>query len=206
VKRWLWLLLLPGLAGGADGAAPQAYLYRYHNADGTLALSATLSQQAIHSGYQMLDANGRVIKSVPAAPPEAQARRRAELKAQRQAEARARQDEALKRLYAGPGDAERARERRLDALRLKIGYTENNLERQQDKLDQEIHNAAQAERGGRPVSENTRAAIDRYSRQIRESRENVAEYRQDMEAVRVQYQPIIERLRELEKVAGTAGR
>lgn len=201
MKRWLWLLLLPGLAGAA-GEAPATYLYRYHNADGTLALSATLSQQAIYSGYQVLDANGRVIKSVSAAPPEEQARRRAELQARRQAEARARQDEELKRLYAGPGDAERARERRIEALQLKIGYAENSLERQQDKLDQEIHNAAQAERGGRPVAENTRAAIDRYTRQIRESRESIAEYRQNMEAVRAQYQPIIERLRELEKVAG----
>ena len=68
-RRWGWLLLAPALAAGAAEPAAQAYLYRYHNADGTLAISATLNQQAIYSGYQMLDDNGRVIKSVPAAPP-----------------------------------------------------------------------------------------------------------------------------------------
>lgn len=200
MKRWLWLLLLPGLASAAGQAsAPeQAYLYRYHNADGSLAISATLNQQAIYSGYQMLDGNGRVLKSVPAAPPEQQAQRRAELEASRQAEARTRRDRELRRLYAGPGDAERARERQIEALELKVGYAENTVEQLQVKLDQEVHSAARAERSGRPVSDNSRAAIQRYNRLIDDTRAEIAEYRQDMDAVRAQYEPIVQRLRELE--------
>jgi len=201
-RGWAWLLLVPALAAGAAEPAAEAYLYRYHNADGTLAISATLNQQAIYSGYQMLDDNGRVVKSVPAAPPEEQARRRARLEAQRQAEAQGRRDQELRRLYAGPGDAERARDRQIEALTLKLNYARNNLEQLEKKLADEVHDAARAERSGRAVSDNNREAIDRYSRQIDETRQRMAGFHTDIEAVRVQYQPIIERLRTLDASSG----
>ena len=51
---WVGLLLLPVLAMAApardnDGAGE--VMYRYTTPDGNLALSATLTQQAIHSGF-----------------------------------------------------------------------------------------------------------------------------------------------------------
>tara|TARA_B100000405_G_scaffold122260_1_gene85587 strand:+ start:5624 stop:6223 length:600 start_codon:yes stop_codon:yes gene_type:complete len=198
------LLLLPVLAMAApardnDGAGE--VMYRYTTPDGNLALSATLTQQAIHSGYQVLDHKGQVLKEVAPAPPEAQARLRREMEAKRRAEQQAARDEELKRLYAGPEDAERARERQVDALELKIGYARNTLGQLEDKRDAEVSDAARAERAGRAVPEGTREAIRRYNRRMEDTRAEIEAYQRDIEAVRKQYEPIIERLRQLE--AGT---
>ncbi|QJX02519.1 hypothetical protein HML84_13365 [Alcanivorax sp. IO_7] len=176
-------------------------MYRYTTPDGNLALSATLTQQAIHSGYQVLDHKGQVLKEVAPAPPEAQARLRREMEAKRRAEQQAARDEELKRLYAGPEDAERARERQVDALELKIGYARNTLGQLEDKRDAEVSDAARAERAGRAVPEGTREAIRRYNRRMEDTRAEIEAYQRDIEAVRKQYEPIIERLRQLE--AGT---
>ena len=200
---WVGLLLLPVLAMAApardDGAGE--VMYRYTTPDGNLALSATLTQQAIHSGYQVLDHKGQVLKEVAPAPPEAQARLRREMEAKRRAEQQAARDEELKRLYAGPEDAERARERQVDALELKIGYARNTLGQLEDKRDAEVSDAARAERAGRAVPEGTREAIRRYNRRLEDTRAEIEAYQRDIEAVRKQYEPIIERLRQLE--AGT---
>ncbi|MBF1803391.1 hypothetical protein [Alloalcanivorax profundimaris] len=201
---WVGLLLLPVLAMAApardnDGAGE--VMYRYTTPDGNLALSATLTQQAIHSGYQVLDHKGQVLKEVAPAPPEAQARLRREMEAKRRAEQQAARDEELKRLYAGPEDAERARERQVDALELKIGYARNTLGQLEDKRDAEVSDAARAERAGRAVPEGTREAIRRYNRRMEDTRAEIEAYQRDIEAVRKQYEPIIERLRQLE--AGT---
>ena len=201
---WVGLLLLPVLAMAApardnDGAGE--VMYRYTTPDGNLALSATLTQQAIHSGYQVLDHKGQVLKEVAPAPPEAQARLRREMEAKRRAEQQAARDEELKRLYAGPEDAERARERQVDALELKIGYARNTLGQLEDKRDAEVRDAARAERAGRAVPEGTREAIRRYNRRMEDTRAEIEAYQRDIEAVRKQYEPIIERLRQLE--AGT---
>ncbi|MCU5787845.1 hypothetical protein [Alloalcanivorax marinus] len=200
----LWLLPVlwwPALSPAAPARPdPEAgtVMYRHTTPDGNIAISATLSQQAIFAGYQVLDHNGRVLKEVAPAPPEAQARRRQELAQRQQAERQARQDEELRRLYAGPEDAVRARERQVDALELKIGYARNTLVQLENKRDEEIRNAARAERAGRDVPDGTREAIERYNRQIADTREEMAAHHQDIEAVRAQYEPIIERLRPLE--------
>ncbi|WP_194864406.1 hypothetical protein [Alloalcanivorax profundimaris] len=201
---WVGLLLLPVLAMAApardnDGAGE--VMYRYTTPDGNLALSATLTQQAIHSGYQVLDHKGQVLKEVAPAPPEAQARLRREMEAKRRAEQQAARDEELKRLYAGPEDAERARERQVDALELKIGYARNTLGQLEDKRDAEVSDAARAERAGRAVPEGTREAIRRYNRRMEDTRAEIEAYQRDIEAVRKQYEPIIERLRQLEASA-----
>lgn len=200
----LWLLPVlwwPALSPAAPARPdPEAgtVMYRHTTPDGNIAISATLSQQAIFAGYQVLDHNGRVLKEVAPAPPEEQARRRQELAQRQQAERQARQDEELRRLYAGPEDAVRARERQVDALELKIGYARNTLVQLENKRDEEIRNAARAERAGRDVPDGTREAIERYNRQIADTREEMAAHHQDIEAVRAQYEPIIERLRQLE--------
>lgn len=201
---WVGLLLLPVLVMAAparndDGAGE--VMYRYTTPDGNLALSATLTQQAIHSGYQVLDHKGQVLKEVAPAPPEAQARLRREMEAKRRAEQQAARDEELKRLYAGPEDAERARERQVDALELKIGYARNTLGQLEDKRDAEVSDAARAERAGRAVPEGTREAIRRYNRRMEDTRAEIEAYQRDIEAVRKQYEPIIERLRQLETSA-----
>lgn len=204
--RWLpWglvlaLLALPVLTPAAPKQNEPAgeVMYRYTKPDGTLAVSATLNEQAIHAGYQVLDHNGRVLRREPPAPPEEQARRRQAMAAEQQAQRQAERDKELERLYAGPEDAVRARERQIEALELRISYATNTLAQLEEKRDQEVSLAARAERAGRPVPEGTRQAIDEYQRRMAHVRQEIAGYEKDKQAVREQYAPIIERLEELE--------
>lgn len=204
--RWLpWglvlaLLALPVLTPAAAKQNEPAgeVMYRYTKPDGTLAVSATLNEQAIHAGYQVLDHNGRVLRREPPAPPEEQARRRQAMAAEQQAQRQAERDKELERLYAGPEDAVRARERQIEALELRISYATNTLAQLEEKRDQEVSLAARAERAGRPVPEGTRQAIDEYQRRMAHVRQEIAGYEKDKQAVREQYAPIIERLEELE--------
>ena len=203
--RWLpWglvlaLLALPVLTPAAAKQNEPAgeVMYRYTKPDGTLAVSATLNEQAIHAGYQVLDHNGRVLRREPPAPPEEQARRRQAMEAEQQAQRQAERDKELERLYAGPEDAVRARERQIEALELRISYATNTLAQLEEKRDQEVSLAARAERAGRPVPEGTRQAIDEYQRRMAHVRQEIAGYEKDKQAVREQYAPIIERLEEL---------
>ena len=203
--RWLpWglvlaLLALPVLPPAAPKQNDPAgeVMYRYTKPDGTLAVSATLNEQAIHAGYQVLDHNGRVLRREPPAPPEEQARRRQAIAAEQQAQRQAERDKELERLYAGPEDAVRARERQIEALELRISYATNTLAQLEEKRDQEVSLAARAERAGRPVPEGTRQAIDEYQRRMAHVRQEIAGYEKDKRAVREQYAPIIERLEEL---------
>ena len=204
--RWLpWglvlaLLALPILTPAAPKQNEPAgeVMYRYTKPDGTLAVSATLNEQAIHAGYQVLDHNGRVLRREPPAPPEEQARRRQAMAAEQQAQRQAERDKELERLYAGPEDAVRARERQIEALELRISYATNTLAQLEEKRDEEVSLAARAERAGRPVPEGTRQAIDEYQRRMAHVRQEIAGYEKDKQAVREQYAPIIERLEELE--------
>jgi len=203
--RWLpWglvlaLLALPILTPAAPKQNEPAgeVMYRYTKPDGTLAVSATLNEQAIHAGYQVLDHNGRVLRREPPAPPEEQARRRQAIAAEQQAQRQAERDKELERLYAGPEDAVRARERQIEALELRISYATNTLAQLEEKRDQEVSLAARAERAGRPVPEGTRQAIEEYQRRMAHVRQEIAGYEKDKQAVREQYAPIIERLEEL---------
>jgi len=203
--RWLpWglvlaLLALPVLTLAAPKQNEPAgeVMYRYTKPDGTLAVSATLNEQAIHAGYQVLDHNGRVLRREPPAPPEEQARRRQAMEAEQQAQRQAERDKELERLYAGPEDAVRARERQIEALELRISYATNTLAQLEEKRDEEVSLAARAERAGRPVPEGTRQAIDEYQRRMAHVRQEIAGYEKDKQAVREQYAPIIERLEEL---------
>jgi chromosome segregation ATPase len=153
--------------------------------------------QDIHAGYQVLDHNGRVLRREPPAPPEEQARRRQAMEAEQQAQRQAERDKELERLYAGPEDAVRARERQIEALELRISYATNTLAQLEEKRDQEVSLAARAERAGRPVPEGTRQAIEEYQRRMAHVRQEIAGYEKDKQAVREQYAPIIERLEEL---------
>ena len=203
--RWLpWglvlaLLALPvlTLAAAKQNEPAGEVMYRYTKPDGTLAVSATLNEQAIHAGYQVLDHNGRVLRREPPAPPEEQARRRQAMAAEQQAQRQAERDKELERLYAGPEDAVRARERQIEALELRISYATNTLAQLEEKRDQEVSLAARAERAGRPVPEGTRQAIEEYQRRMAHVRQEIAGYEKDKRAVREQYAPIIERLEEL---------
>lgn len=182
----------------ANERIPDGAYFRHETTDGVVHLNRTLTMDAIRNGYQLLDQYGRVLEDVEDV--EGVELNDAQAKAQRMKQARqAREDRDMLRLYAGPEDAERARDRRVEALELSISYEENNLAQLQAKLDDEIATAARNERAGREVPEVVKEAIDRLQRQIITAEKKLREFDQEIDQANQQYAPIIERLEVIEK-------
>ncbi|MEP5231668.1 MAG: hypothetical protein ABJQ78_09570 [Alloalcanivorax sp.] len=179
----------------ANERMPDGAYFRHQTSDGVVHLNRTLSMDAIRNGYQLLDQHGRVLEEVEGVP-----LGDAEAKALRMQRARqAREDRDMLRLYAGPEDAVRARDRKVEALELSISYEENNLAQLQMKLDDEIATAARNERAGRDVPELVKEAIDRLQRQIKTAENKLLEFDKEIDRANQEYAPIIERLQAIEK-------
>lgn len=101
-------LVLQGLSFGAQAAPGGAVeLYRYVNDKGVVVLDRQgVPPQYIGKGYQVLNDQGRVIRTVPPAPTAEELRQR------KAAQAQASSDAQLLRLYSSLEDVDRARERR----------------------------------------------------------------------------------------------
>jgi hypothetical protein len=179
-----------GQKAEADTLPPGA-LYRFRNAAGSLMISSVLPEQAIESGYEIIDNRGRVLRVVAAAVPEGERRKLQEEMRLRQ------QDAQLKRLYPTPADAERARDRQIASMRLGIDYARGIITQLDTKLAAEVATAAEAERAGRPVPEAVQGSIDLYTRQIREQEDKIANIEQDIVVVTNEFAPIIRRLTEI---------
>ncbi|MEE3319558.1 MAG: hypothetical protein VX258_02610 [Pseudomonadota bacterium] len=178
----------------ASEVMPQGAYFRHVTPDGVVHLNRTLRTEAIENGYQLLDSHGRVLEEVEGVELNDEEARKMRLEQARQA----REDKELLRLYAGPDDAVRARDRKIDALELSISYEENNLAQLQMKLDDEIAVAARSERAGKKVPKGVKEAIDRLKRQIASSEEKLAEFDREIDEAGEEFAPIIKRLKEIE--------
>ncbi len=105
-------LVFQGISFGAQAAPGGAVeLYRYVNDKGVVVLDRQgVPPQYIGKGYQVLNDQGRVIRTVPPAPTAEELRQR------KAAQAQASSDAQLLRLYSSLEDVDRARERRLAEL------------------------------------------------------------------------------------------
>lgn len=149
-------LVLQGLSFGAQAAPGGAVeLYRYVNDKGVVVLDRQgVPPQYIGKGYQVLNDQGRVIRTVPPAPTAEELRQR------KAAQAQASSDAQLLRLYSSLEDVDRARERRLAELDGLSSVARGNLQSlklQQANLQGQ---AANQERAGRPVAQ---ALVDSWT-------------------------------------------
>lgn len=204
IKRSATLLTLliatasAGAAGpGAVSDLPAGAFYRYTTEDGRIMMTNTLPQEAIYTGYEVIDGAGRVLREVePAMPEEERLRKRAALQEEMR---RKEEEERLKRFYSTPEDAERARDRQIQALELNISYARTAITQAEEKLQQELSAAARFEKMGREVPETNKAAIDQLNRQLEESRKEIAEAEAAIAKTKEKFAPIIERLAEMKK-------
>ncbi|EIK54824.1 hypothetical protein YO5_18702 [Stutzerimonas stutzeri TS44] len=134
--------------------ADAAELYRYTDERGVVVLDRHgVPPQYIGRGYQVLNEQGRVVRVVPPAPTAEERQRLQQEKAQAAADAQ------LLRLYASPGDVERARKRKLAELDSLIGITQSNLQSLRTQQESLRAQAARHERAGREVPQNLLAQI-----------------------------------------------
>jgi hypothetical protein len=200
LKRFSVLLALPLLAGtlSAMAAEPgEARWYRYYDDKHQPTITDSITPEHVARGYDALTANMQVIKHVDAQrtlSPEELAAARAKRDADAQ---RAKDDKQLLRLYAGPVDAEHARDRQLDAIQLRIDFSNNALTSMRQRRAAEAQRAAVFERTGKPVPADLKQSIATYDQQIIAAQNEIAQRKTDQEKVRAEFAPVILRLQEL---------
>ncbi|MDU8361546.1 MULTISPECIES: DUF4124 domain-containing protein [Pseudomonas] len=126
--------------------APQPLLYRYVDSRGVTVLDRQgVPPEYVAKGYEVLNAQGRVVQVVPP-PPTADEINQAQAK-----KAQASADAQLLNLYSNVEDVDRAKARKLSELDALIALAQGNLkglDTQQASLQGQ---AADLERAGKPV-------------------------------------------------------
>ena len=173
-------------------------MYRFVDKSGQMVISNTVPQEASTRGYDILNAQGRVIETVAPAPTEADlAERAARQKREQQAQEQRLNDTKLLRRYSHPDDAIRAMYRKLNEMQSLSQLKQGNISVIVNQLDEEQSRAADMERSGRNIPEATLSKIDRLQSQVRDIEREIAIQNSDVETVRKQFLMDIRRLEEI---------
>ncbi|WP_165674101.1 DUF4124 domain-containing protein [Metapseudomonas otitidis] len=180
------------ILGAMAPLAAQAELYRYTNEKGVTVLDRLgVPPQFIDKGYEVLNDQGRVVKTVPPAPTlEERQRMQAD-------KARAGSDAQLLRLYTSVEDVDRALQRKLSELDGLITVAKGN---QQSLRTQQANLQAQAadnERAGRQVPEALLAQIDNVRSEYKRLDDDIARYQEERKKAQVTFAADRARLAEL---------
>ncbi len=129
--------------------AAQAELYRYIDNKGVTVLDSWVPPEFVSNGYEVLDPQGRVKLSVPAAPTpqELEAARQARADQERQRTS----DATLLRLYSSPADLDRAQARQIAQIENQISTSRASLLSLKAQREELQRKAAEQERAGRVV-------------------------------------------------------
>lgn len=171
------LALLAALGLLLSGVSHASKLYRF-NVDGKVVIKDHVPAEYSHLGYEVLNSQGMVIRSVERAPTaEELAQRRAAVLAQQAREeamkVQHRKDMDLLRLYARPEDVERARQRKADEIESYIQLQHRRIADLEEKLEQAQGRAANFERRGQEVPADMRLEIVQLQNGIRDAQENI---------------------------------
>lgn len=196
MKRWIAVLILMS----ASTSMLAGNLYRYENDQGVMVINDTVPPEFVHKGYEVLNNSGRVIERVPRALTAQELAAKSE--EERAALDRTKQQEADKRLltiFSGPADAERARDRKLEATDVYINVTRGNILKLQGDFNIAQSQAAERERAGQAVPAYLVESMDSLRRQIEQAEASIAEKEKEKVQITQEYAKDIERLRYLQE-------
>lgn len=175
---------------GKKGDVPA--LYRYRNADGVVVMERSIPPEYTTKGYEVLNSFGQVIETV--APVKLLTEEERKAKAEMEATS-SRKDSELRKLYSSPQDAERLRDRQLEALGLKIEHARGQLGQTSNRRKTAVEEAARMERAGNKVPPAKRETIERLTLQVNSQEQEIRALQQEQVRIREQFEPIIARLR-----------
>lgn len=194
VKFPLAVLIACSLFFSTSALATSSKVYRYTDDEGKVIIANSVPPGAEVRGYDILNEHGQLLQKV-LPPPKIDYEA---IEQERQDEltraAQEREDRALLKLYSTPSDAIRARDRQLEALKLKIGYAKSSVSSSEKKLATLLQRAADIERAGQEVHKNLTAEIEIIQNQISSGEKEIAQYETEQSEVEEEFEPIIERL------------
>ncbi|MCG8316255.1 MAG: hypothetical protein MI976_23850, partial [Pseudomonadales bacterium] len=123
--------------------------------------------------------------------------KKAQAQAAAQAAVQAEADRKLLTIFSTPQDAERARDRKIEALEVLISVNRGNIVRLKSEYDQSQQMAATKERAGQAVPHHLVDKMDRVLRQIEKLEASIAEKEAEKIVVREECAKDIERLKQL---------
>lgn len=200
------IVVFLGLAVAASGFGGSRF-YRYVDENGVRVIRDTIPPELVHLGYDILGPDGRVIKTVPRALTEEELKalakdRKTEAMLAEEAAKREAADKKLLTIFSTPKDAERARDRKLEALDVLISVNRGNIVRLKSEYEQAQKQAATRERAGQKVPEHLIEKMERIERQIKKLEETIVDKEKEKDVVREQYAKDIERLKYLMRQQG----
>jgi hypothetical protein len=195
-----WVVMIGLVLVTLEAIADPSRLYRYTKEDGSVVLDFSVPPEYVHRGYSVLTPGGMVIQEVPPALTDEQraaleanapeAARRAEMAVKER-----QNDLRLMAIYASPEDAIRARDRKTEVIDLQMSADRGNIGRLRADFDVAQESAANRERAGLEVPPDTVEHIDRLLRQINALASAVELRQSERDAIVVQYEQDIQRMR-----------
>ncbi|TBW52211.1 DUF4124 domain-containing protein [Marinobacter halodurans] len=180
------------------GAAQAGTMYRYKDDNGRTVISNTVPSDASKRGYQILNAQGRVEKTVDPAPTKEELAERAQEKQQeKRAEQQREEDAQLLRTYSHPDDAVRALRRKLQELQSLVQLKRGNIAVIESQLQEQQSKAADLERAGREVPDTLTTRIERLQSQKRDIEREIQQQDMETDRIRHSFEDKIERLEAL---------
>lgn len=179
-------------------------LYRWVDAEGKVHYTDSLPPEAVNQARDELNRSGMAVNRVDRAlteeervameAEEAEARREAELKAERD-----KMDAVLLGSYATEADLERAYRERFDLLDQSLEAARVGIRSQEKSLNDLLAHAAGLERSGKPVPSSVQSSITAAHSQVDEQRAFLAKRERERENLQSEYDGIVARYRELKR-------
>ena len=194
----LMVLLSPPVMAGKR-------LYKWVDDKGNVYYSDKVPPSAAPRRKVIINEQGLPVKTIERAKTpaeiEAERRRQAELAKQRAIEARKKaRDRMLLDTFATVGDIIKARDEKLVSIRNQIRITDSSIVKLENQLARLRSRAADAERAGRPISQQLKANIRSIESQIANNRRYIRKRRIEEQAIRKRFEEYIARFKELKGI------
>jgi len=193
-----------------SSAAWAENVYRWKDENGKVHYGATLPPEYANSPYEILNSQGVVIERVtdPAARQKALPKEKKSAKPEplfTEDEVRLRSDRLLVLRYHSEDDIRDEMEVEVAQLGYDARLINQTMNSAMTSLAGQVNNAADRQRAGMPVAEDTETAINKLRQRIRRNERSLAALKVREDKIRATFQKNLERYRYLEN-GGTPGR
>lgn len=181
--------------------------YRYQESNGTVVIKSTISPERAALGYEVLDANGRVLNTIaPALTGDELAdylrQQEHEEKQQLAAKKQEEYDIALLQRYSFVADIEAEKKRQISQLHTRTAILRGNLSSFRSDLEKTYEQVARYERQGTNVPDNLKKHVANLEEKISATEDMIKTQSREVSAVEQDYQKAIDRFKQLEELRG----
>lgn len=174
--------------------------YRYTDANGTVVINSAINPDRAALGYDILDANGRLVERV--APALSGDELAIQSQQDQQAKKQQEYDISLLQRYSFVGDIEAEQKRQVAQLNTRSAILRGNLNSFRFDLEKTYEQAADFERQNKPMPDSLKSRIESLEERITVTKQMLNNQMQEIEKMNQEYLRAIERFKELEALRG----